>query len=140
MMETIKKIINGKETHHNYTKEARKVLDEVKNLSKKVKSKTYVHYDRVDPSTEEFLYGIQPVFTNKYLISWLNEHKLQWQGLIKTAVDAENKEAAYLYSVKMSLIDDLFIDLAEFEHQYKEMLNQKEEEREKGRETDGISE
>lgn len=110
-----------------YVTEAKAVLDDAKEFSTQVRGKIYVHYERANTSSDEFLYGITPVLKNNFFISWLNEQKTQWQQLIKKSIDEGDKDNAYLFSVKMSLIDDLFTDLRDFEYRYNRMLNQKEE-------------
>ena len=115
------------ELQETYITEAKAVLEDAKEFSTQVKGKIYVHYERVNISSDEFLYGISPILKNNFFISWLNEQKTQWQQLVKKAIDEGNRDSAHLFSVKMSLIDDLFTDLRDFEYRYNRMLNQKEE-------------
>jgi len=117
-----------------YTEEAKAVLQEAKDFSAQVKGSVYIHYDRVNTSSDEFLHGMQPIFNNRFFISWLSEEKNQLQRFIKKSVDEGDKEMAYLNSVKISLVEDLFTDLREFEMKYNLMLNQKKEEQRGGTE------
>lgn len=105
--------------------EARTVLEETKKHAKR----EYVTYERIDPATQHFLYGIQPLFENKFLISWLSEHKMQCLLLVNNALAAGDEKRAINTLSQITMIDSLFLDLEEFKRRYEEMLNQKKEER-----------
>jgi hypothetical protein len=130
MIRWLVKLIFGKQIKRERQKiaeEARKVLSDAKEYAELVRNKIYINYRRVSIESDEFLYGIESVYKNRCFISWLNDHKIQWQHLQKLAVDKGDKDAALLCAVKMSLVDDLFNELKEFEFRYQEMLNQKAE-------------
>jgi hypothetical protein len=130
MIRWLVKLIFGNQIRRERQKladEARKVLSDAKEYAELVKNKIYINYDRISIGSDEFLYGIESVYKNRCFISWLNEHKIQWQQLQKQAIDTSDKESALMCAVKMSMIDDLFNDLKDFEIRYQEMLNQKAE-------------
>jgi hypothetical protein len=125
MIRWLVKLIFGKQIKRERQKiaeEARKVLSDAKEYAELVRNKIYINYDRVSIGSDEFLHGIEPIYKNRCFISWLNEHKIQWQQLQKQAIDTSDKESALMCAVKMSLIDDLFNDLKDFEIRYQEML------------------
>ena len=104
------------------------ILDEARTLlghAKHSAGREYVGYDRVDPLSAAFVYGIQPIFGNKYLISWLMEHKRNCLELMKGAMAADNTEKAMHGLAQITMIDSLFMDLEGFESAYKAMLEDK---------------
>jgi hypothetical protein len=105
--------------------EARELLAQARQSAKR----EYLAYDRVDPASQAFIYGIQPIFGNRYLISWLMEHKSNCNGLMKGAMASGDQQKVMFGLAQITMIDSLFMDLEMFEEKYKAILEEKKDER-----------
>jgi len=108
--------------------EARKILDDTKMREMAQAKKEFITYERIDTGTEYFLRGMQPFYENKFLVSWLNEHKMQCMVLINNAMAACDDKRVINTLSQVTMIDSLFLDLEEFKRRYDEMLVIKKEE------------
>jgi hypothetical protein len=124
MIKWLIKIFFGKELN-KIIGEARKILEETKKHAKK----EFINYERIDPESQHFLYGMQPLYENKYLISWLNEHRIQCLSLVNKSLAAGDDKRAINILSQITMIENLFLDIEEFKRRYDEMIYQKETER-----------
>jgi hypothetical protein len=113
-----------KEEKEKILSEVRKLLEDTKRQSHKM----YVHYDRIPPDSTAFLYGIQPLLNNKYVITWLNEHRLMNIEQMKLAMSMNDKDRVMNGLSQIAMVDTLLLDIQTYDMRYREMLNQKKEE------------
>lgn len=103
--------------------EARSILAEAKERAQR----QYVQFDPIDLSSSAFLYGIQPILGNRFMISWLLRHKENCIQLMKQAMAANDKDKALNGLAQITMIDSLFMDLEGFGDAYKAMLESKKD-------------
>lgn len=107
-----------------YLTEGKEIVREAKEVNKV----RYVLYERVPTDSVEFIYGIQPLFENKAFISWLSEHKIQWDQFSIDMVESGETEKGLMAIAKVSLINGLFKDLQTFKNQYQILIESKKHE------------
>ena len=102
--------------------EAEELLDDVR------KSETiqYLSYERIDPRTNLFIEGLAPITENRFVISWLNEHKHNCMALARTSLAANDREKVVDAVAQTALIDSLLKDLEDFKNHYNVLLETKE--------------
>lgn len=108
----------------DFVKEGRDIVQEAKELNKT----RYVLYERLPTDSEEFLYGIQPLFENKAFVSWISEHRIQWEQLGIDLIETGEDKKGLIAIAKVSLINSLFQDLQTFKKQYQELIESKKHE------------
>jgi hypothetical protein len=96
--------------------EVRDILASAKVTAKK----QYVKYDRFELDSAEFLYGIQPLFDNKYLTCWILERQREYDRLTKYG-DTLNREMNIGRSMA---IDELQKDLEIFRSRMEDILEE----------------
>jgi len=105
--------------------EAREILETMKTRARR----EYVFIERADTTANSFLYGIQPLFKNKYVKAWLAQHREQCLELMKSAMAVNDNEKVLRGMAQITMIDSLFLDLEQFEENYEEMLERINHER-----------
>lgn len=103
----------------------RALIEKIKRESKRI----YVSYEHIPEDAELFLYGIQPLFNNRYFISWLNRHRNECIDLTKKNCVIANDKGVMEAAAQLAIVDLILDDVREFEQRYRIMLEEKEYER-----------
>ncbi len=93
---------------------ASKILEEAKTLSQK----EYIKFDIVPSGTEAFLYGMKPLFKNRFVLSWFLSHTELCKKNIVMNMSQNNNDKVINDVAQMTMIDSLLLDLERFEAQY----------------------
>jgi hypothetical protein len=90
--------------------------------SSKVQLVKYTHFST---NSEEFLKGMQPFFDNKYVLSWLQQHKSECNDFAVQSLASDNKEKAFMFIAQIAMIDSMLADLRRFQTAFESTLKEK---------------
>lgn len=96
-------------------------------LAKDTKETVYTAYRRYEPGSREFLWGIQPLVGNPFVVSWLNEHKNNCLALMGGSMVHNDSEKVLRGMAQVILIDSLLRDLENFGVKHAELLAEEQQ-------------
>ncbi len=106
-----------------YIAETKQLLEDAKNMSQK----EYINFDFVPIQSEQFIYGINPCCGNKFVMSWLHEHKQNHlKGITSASISGDDKKVL-TGSAQLGQIEILLEDLEKFHSAYKKIVESKKE-------------
>ena len=104
-----------------YIAETKQLLEDTKNVAKK----EYIDFEFVPVQTDEFIYGIHAFCENKFVLSWLQEHKSNHLSGITQAMIANNDKKVLNGAAGLGQIEILLSDLGKFAAKYKQVVESK---------------
>jgi len=101
--------------------EARELIADAK-ASQKTK---YVRYEPVPLESDSFLHGIQPIFGNRFFVSWIEAQREKRNRSIAECMANRDDEGALRALSQINMLDLLMMDLGTFKQRYDDMLERK---------------
>jgi hypothetical protein len=106
-------------------KEVRALIEDAKIANRK----QYVSYEKFGTDEPRFLQGMQPLFDNRFIISWLNGQKQNCLDLMIRAMAQGMNDKVIQGMAQVMMIESLFRDLEQFKQAHDEYLEDEQRNR-----------